>query len=203
MSRAHGKCAVALLPMEVVQCRSFQFDPVRTITFQIANQTRDIVRLGQPAKNMNMVGDAANQQGWRILVFADAREVSKHAGTEFGVNEKWLTVFCGEDDMCVDLHERLGHGCTVVEPLRGSMELVGINPGFAEYREPWALLFNAFGVSKPKTFFAGSDFAVPNNDASPVRIARWMTHRRQLRPKPTYDFLRARRSSRRFLISAS
>jgi len=65
------------------------------------------------------------------------------------VTEKWLPIFRGEDDVNIDLGERLGHGSGLDGTPSGYVCLGGsLSQGSREARQPWAMRLNHFGVPR-------------------------------------------------------
>ena len=58
---------------------------------------------------MNMIGDSTNDDGGRALVAANPREVGVHVAAHGLILQEWIAVFCGEDNVQIDLCEGLGH----------------------------------------------------------------------------------------------
>ena len=76
LRKPNRKRPVTILPREIVQIGVFGFDPERGSSFGFFNHLGEGVGAGQRAEEVNMVFDAADDEGLAIEVGQDAAEVA-------------------------------------------------------------------------------------------------------------------------------
>ena len=106
-----GEYAEAGLPCEPCHFVGiFLLEPEAGDSFQFL----DPIGLGNGApelgEDMDMIRDAADDDGRAIQFFGDISQERVGFGPERAVEQPGFTVFCGEDGVQIDGGERLGHG---------------------------------------------------------------------------------------------
>src|SRR5262245_32204083 len=110
MARADGERAVAVLPMEVSQGGALGLQPLGRIALQFAHEVGDGEFAPEAAEDVNVVRDAADDERGRVEVAANPSEIGVRLGENGCGLEERLAVLGGEDEVEVDLSERLRHG---------------------------------------------------------------------------------------------
>jgi len=187
MPRTDGKRPISCLPMKACHVGVLGLYPGRRITLQFAHQLRDRRLFSKPAQNVDVVFRAANDQRRRILISADAGEIGMCSLAQVGINQKWLAALRREDDVNVNLRERLAHHrLSIVQPLRGWNWLWEGDPGCAATRRPWALLSNRFAVPPLSQRLVTTSLQTPRRSCRHRASQRRRLRRRRppLRPGP-------------------
>ena len=76
MRRAKRERAVSVLPMEIRQPGLLDLDPLRGISFQVANQGRNVDGLSHRTEKMNVVLHATYDEGRTVQISTRTGEVS-------------------------------------------------------------------------------------------------------------------------------
>jgi hypothetical protein len=119
MAWTHGKCPVAVLPVEVGQVDCLGLYPLRRISLQLLDEVGDGNRAPESAKNMHVVDDAADAKDRAVEIFAGTAEVFMHFVADGWVLKKGPAVFRREDYVKVDLGKGLRHGVFLDETPSG------------------------------------------------------------------------------------
>ena len=111
MLRADRERAVPQLPTKLIQPSTVLFHPLRGVAFEVPNQIGQGTRFRQSTESMHMVLDTADLQGGT----PESLKGSRHVGIQFlaklRVAKKGSTVFGREDNVQVNLGQRLRNDC--------------------------------------------------------------------------------------------
>ena len=107
---AHGKDAVAGLPMEVAQGRVFGFEPFGRAYFELLDEVGDRGGARELAQDVDVIFDAVDGETRTIERFEDGDGIGVELVADRWVVQKGMAMFRGEDDVNQDVCEGLGHG---------------------------------------------------------------------------------------------
>jgi hypothetical protein len=102
--------SVTVLPVKRRKVRALILQPQRRFALEFLDQVGDRSRSPELTENMNMVRNPTDAQHWAVEQFAHTAQHAMTFVANGHVVEKWLALFRGENDMQVNLRERLRHG---------------------------------------------------------------------------------------------
>lgn len=75
LRKAHGKHAIAVLPGEIPQFRTFGFEPESGAAFDLFDHSCRFAGTGEGAKKVDMICHAAGYDGLAIVIGQDAAKI--------------------------------------------------------------------------------------------------------------------------------
>lgn len=103
LRRPDRKRSITHLPREIVDPPFVQFQRRPTLLF--ADQIGDGNRAAKPAMNVDVIRDAANSAGVRLMILANACEVCEYTFSQFAVGQEGSTIFRRIHDVEMDLRQ--------------------------------------------------------------------------------------------------
>src|SRR4051812_3582537 len=95
--------------MKFLQPWGVFMNPLRALPLGLADQCREVDRPTETYQEMNMVGDAADDDGLAFSSLADPGQIGMSLLPKGVVAQVGLAISRGEDDVDVNLCERLRH----------------------------------------------------------------------------------------------
>ena len=105
VSGTDGERTVTVLPVKVGEVWAFLFAPFRGLPFQFADQHGHGVGAREAAEDVNVIRDAADDDGGGIEILTGAGEIGVQLGTHGRIGQKRLPIFRGVDEVQIDLRE--------------------------------------------------------------------------------------------------
>src|SRR5262245_28848074 len=108
--RTYRKGAIAGLPIERMQMGRLFFHRFGRFALQFAHENGDRFLAAKRTEDVRVIFNSADDQGGRAACLAGSGEVGVAVGAESFVDKERLSSFGGEDEVKIDLGERLRHG---------------------------------------------------------------------------------------------
>jgi hypothetical protein len=89
--------------VKTLQRRIVLLDPLRAVALELANERRYLDRATETIQDMDMVGDAANDDSRAFVLLTDPGQIGMSAFPEDLVHQQGFAVLRREDDVNVNL----------------------------------------------------------------------------------------------------